>query len=66
MVGSLPQAPRAVVELAAAEEAAAAAAEAQAVVSHELLIDSVHTLKDRTQQVQPTVVLPLLLRLLLR
>lgn len=63
MVGSLPQAPRAVVELAAAEEAAAAA---QAVVSHELLIDSVHTLKDRTQQVQPTVVLPLLLRLLLR
>lgn len=64
MVGSLPQAPRAVVELAAAEEAAAAAA--QAVVSHELLIDSVHTLKDRTQQVQPTVVLPLLLRLLIR
>lgn len=64
MVGSLPQAPRAVVELAAAEEAAAAAA--QAVVSHELLIDSVHTLKDRTQQVQPTVVLPLLLRVLLR
>lgn len=62
MVGSLPQAPRAVVELAAAEEAA----EAQAVVSHELLIDSVHTLKDRTQQVQPTVVLPLLLRVLLR